>query len=187
MNAEKEKRMLSPERMARLDGEKLIARLGLKGDETLVDAGAGPGAFTFRFAEQLPEGRVFAVDIDAALLKSIAVRAAKEKRKNIAAVSAKALDIPAGTADIVFCCTVLHEVAEKQAFIAAYFGLLKKGGKIYIAEFKSGKRTLTDDDNVRRTFIAPERTEALLTSAGFSAEFTEIINPLIYLTSAIKP
>ncbi len=187
MNADKEKRMLSTERAARLDSEKIIARLALTGEEVLVDAGAGPGAFTFRFAKALPKGRVFAVDIDESLLQSIRARALAEKIVNIVTVNAENLDIPEKTADIVFCCTVLHEVAEKDVFLKAYFDVLKSGGRMYIAEFSSGRRTLDEADTVRRTFIAPERTEAMLAASGFTAAITEDINPLIYLTRAEKP
>ncbi len=187
MNEDKLQRMLSPERMARIDGEKLMERMDLKDGETVADAGAGPGAFALRFAKALPNGKVYAVDIDAPLLRMIEARAAEAGIGNIQTVNALNLDIPAETLDKVFCCTVLHEVAEKEAFIAAYYRLLKPAGKVFIAEFSSGRRTLDEDDTVRRTFIAPERTEQLLGQAGFISAKTETINPLIYLTTAEKP
>ena len=181
MNADKEKRMLSTERLARLDSEKLISRLNLAGDETLVDAGAGPGAFAFQFARALSNGRVYAVDIDEALLKSIAIRAEAENIDNIRPINAEQMNIPEASADIVFCCTVLHEVPEKDAFLADYFRLLKPGGRIYIVEFASGKRTMDADDTGTRAFIPAKITQEMLEKAGFSAVSSEQINPIIYL------
>jgi ubiquinone/menaquinone biosynthesis C-methylase UbiE len=187
MNEDKLKRMLSPERMSRIDGEILIERMNLADGQTVADAGTGPGAFAFRFADALPHGKVYAVDIDVSLLELIQARAAEAGIENIQTVNALKLDIPSESLDKVFCCTVLHEVAEKEAFILAYYRLLKPSGRIYIAEFSSGRRSLDEDDTARRTFIAPERTEQLLTTAGFGSVSTEVINPLIYLTTAEKP
>lgn len=187
MDESKKKRMLSPERLERMDSEALMARLNLSGDETLVDAGAGPGAFAFRFAKELPQGRVFAVDIDTALLAGIAAQAEAEDITNIVTVEAEKLDIPAASADIVFCCTVLHEVAKKEAFLSDYYRLLKHGGRIFIVEFVSGRRSMDPSDRGMRAFIPPEQTECLLATAGFTAISSENINPLIYLTIASKP
>src|SRR4051794_39016845 len=43
-------------------GEKVLQRLPLAGDETLIDAGCGTGHLTARLLERLPRGRVLAID-----------------------------------------------------------------------------------------------------------------------------
>jgi trans-aconitate 2-methyltransferase len=42
--------------------EDVLDRLSLRGDETVLDAGCGPGRVTKRLLERLPRGRVIAVD-----------------------------------------------------------------------------------------------------------------------------
>src|SRR5215467_9465214 len=44
-------------------GQKLVAALDLRGDETLMDAGCGAGRVTADLLERLPRGRVFALDL----------------------------------------------------------------------------------------------------------------------------
>ena len=43
-------------------GERLIDRLELRGDETVLDAGCGSGGVTAKLLDRLPQGRVIAVD-----------------------------------------------------------------------------------------------------------------------------
>ena len=43
-------------------GAAVVARLALRGDETVLDAGAGAGGVTELVLERLPRGHVFAVD-----------------------------------------------------------------------------------------------------------------------------
>ena len=43
-------------------GERLIDRLELRGDETVLDAGCGSGGVTAKLLDRLPSGRVIAVD-----------------------------------------------------------------------------------------------------------------------------
>jgi len=186
MNEDKIKRMLSEDRMARMAGDRLLADLALTGNETVVDAGAGPGAFTFRFARMLSAGRVYAVDVDTKLLKMIEDRAKTEGVENIVTVQADILDIPIESADLVFCCTVLHEVAEKERFLADYYDKLKPGGKMVIVEFSSGRRRLDETNAPMRTFIAAERTQALMATCGFRHIETQTVNPLIYMTLGQK-
>jgi len=47
-----------PDRAVWQKPDDVIAALGLKGSETLVDIGAGSGYFTFRFAKALQHGKV---------------------------------------------------------------------------------------------------------------------------------
>ena len=52
-------RVSSPQRSW---SEEVIPRLRLGGDETVLDAGCGSGEVTLKLLEQLPHGRVLAVD-----------------------------------------------------------------------------------------------------------------------------
>ena len=57
--------MEKPERAVWQKRDDVVAALGLKADETLVDVGAGSGYVTFRFAKALPNGKVIAADTEA--------------------------------------------------------------------------------------------------------------------------
>src|SRR5947209_668182 len=50
-------------------GEQVLARVRLRGDETVLDAGCGTGRLTAYLLEQLPHGKVIAVDRSANMLQ----------------------------------------------------------------------------------------------------------------------
>jgi hypothetical protein len=47
----------------------IVAELGLSGNETVVDVGAGSGYFSFRLARALPRGNVIATDIQPEMVR----------------------------------------------------------------------------------------------------------------------
>ena len=51
-------------------GKKVLDRVGLRGDETVLDAGCGTGRLTGELLERLPRGRVLAVDLSANMLQT---------------------------------------------------------------------------------------------------------------------
>lgn len=50
-------------------GRRVLARLFLRGDETVLDAGCGTGRLTLELARRLPRGRVLAVDLSENMLR----------------------------------------------------------------------------------------------------------------------
>ena len=63
--------------------------LGLEGSEVVVDLGAGPGYFTFRLAQALPNGRVIAIDSQPEMARHIHRKVLNESIHNIQAQVAK--------------------------------------------------------------------------------------------------
>jgi trans-aconitate 2-methyltransferase len=61
-------------------GERTLARLELRGDETVLDAGAGTGRDTDKLLDRLPHGRVVAVDGSQAMLDRLAQRIGDDER-----------------------------------------------------------------------------------------------------------
>ena len=51
-------------------GKKVLSRLRLRGDETVLDAGCGTGRLTAELLEALPRGRVVGVDLSQNMLRS---------------------------------------------------------------------------------------------------------------------
>src|SRR5437879_12509269 len=49
-------------------GKKVLSRLRLRGDETVLDAGCGTGRLTAELAEALPRGRAVGIDLSQNML-----------------------------------------------------------------------------------------------------------------------
>ena len=129
-----------PERAAWQKPDDVVAALGLKGSETLVDLGAGSGYFTFRFANALPRGKVIAADTEPEMIRHIHHKVMSGGTKNIQVVLAKPAD-PEVTkdADWVFICDVLHHVPDRAAWLGRISSQMKPGARLALIEFKEGK------------------------------------------------
>jgi hypothetical protein len=83
----------SPNRVAGLKVDEVVARLGLRAGDNIADIGAGAGVFEGALASAVsPGGTVFAVDIDQGLLDHISQRAAKLGLTNVRVVLGKFTD-----------------------------------------------------------------------------------------------
>ena len=129
-----------PSRDAWQKPHEVIEALKLKPTEVIADIGSGSGYFTRRFARHA--AKVYAVDIDAALL------AGDPK-------------LPAASVDTIFICDVLHHIDHRDAYYKKLSAALKPGGRIVIVDFY--KRDLPvgppvsmklSDDQVRSELIA---------------------------------
>ncbi len=129
-----------PERAVWQKPDDVVAALGLKGSETLIDVGAGSGYFTFRFAKALPQGKVIAVDTEAEMIRHIHHKVTSENIQNVQAVLIKPED-PQVTKDVdwVFICDVLHHVPDQPVWLRKISSAMKSGAKLAIIEFKEGK------------------------------------------------
>ena len=129
-----------PERAIWQKPDDVVAALGLKGSETLIDVGAGSGYFTFRFAQALPHGKVIAADTEAEMIRHIHHKVMSDGITNIQAVLIKPED-PQVTkeADWVFICDVLHHVPDRPVWLGRIASAMKPGAKLALIEFKEGK------------------------------------------------
>jgi ubiquinone/menaquinone biosynthesis C-methylase UbiE len=118
----------------------VVAALGLRGGETVVDLGAGSGYFTFRFAKALPRGRVIAADTEAEMIRHIHHKALADGAANVEPVLIQSADpaIPA-EADLVFVCDVLHHVADRAGWLGKLVAEMKAGSRLALIEFKEGQ------------------------------------------------
>ena len=129
-----------PERAKWQKPDAIVAALGLSGNETVVDVGAGSGYFSFRLARVLPRGTVVATDIQPEMVRHMPHKAMSEGVQNLRAVLGEAEDpgVPP-TADLVFVCDVLHHVPNQPVWLGKLASQMKTGARLALVEFKEGK------------------------------------------------
>jgi ubiquinone/menaquinone biosynthesis C-methylase UbiE len=117
----------------------VVQELHLSGAEKIADVGAGSGYFTFRFAQALPEGKVYAIDIEPEMLRHIHHKAISEGVKNIEIIKATP-DDPKISADVdlVFACDVIHHVKDSELWLRKLSAQMKKRARLVVIEFKEG-------------------------------------------------
>ncbi len=105
---------------------------------TVVDLGAGTGAGTFALAEAMPEATVHAVDVDPAMLATVAQRATEHGLG--ARVVAQRGDFDAdepplpAPADVMWSSGTLHHAADPAALLARVHAALRSGGLLAVLE-----------------------------------------------------
>ncbi len=130
-------RMERPGRVAELQVDEVIAKLGLKPGDVVADVGSGAGAFSVPMARAIgPNGTLYAVDIDQKMLDYVADKATKEGVENVQTVLGEFDDpkLPVKTVDVAFFHRVLHMIEHRQAYVNAVAKYLKPDGRIVIIE-----------------------------------------------------
>jgi len=122
--------------------ERVVEALGLTPGEAVADLGAGSGYFTVRLARAVgPTGKVYAVDVEQAMLDYLTRRAKQEQLANIQPVLAGAHDprLPPASVDVIFICDTLHHISDRATYYPLLLRALKPGGRLVNVDFKKNR------------------------------------------------
>ena len=107
---------------------------------TVADLGAGSGYFTVRLAKAVGAmGKVYAVDIQQAMLDLLKRAVEKEKLTNVTPVLGAVDDprLPPGSVDLVLMVDVYHELSQPQTTLAHLKDALRPGGRLVLLEYRA--------------------------------------------------
>jgi trans-aconitate 2-methyltransferase len=164
--------------------ERVLARLPLRGDETVLDAGCGSGRVTQMLLERLPGGRVVAVDSAPSMVEH--ARAALDAARVTVLLSDLTelrLDEPV---DAAFSNAVFHWIMDHEALFAALRTALRPGARLVaqcggrgnVARFHEAAWSVAAEEPYAEhfagwtgawNFAGAEETAERLERAGFSA------------------
>lgn len=110
----------------------------LSPDATVADIGAGTGYMSFRLAPRVPQGRVFAVDIQPEMLDLLAQGQRENGITNVIGHQGSIQDplLPTDTLDMVFMVDVYHEFSHPHEMMTALYEDLKPGGYAVLVEYR---------------------------------------------------
>ena len=128
-----------PERERQERTDLLIAGLILSDDFVVADIGAGTGFFTFPIAQRVPQGRVFAVDIQPEMLARIARRKMLEEVVNVETVLGEQDDpkLPKNQIDLAFIVDAYHEFSFPREMGERLKESLRPGGQLVLVEYRA--------------------------------------------------
>lgn len=159
-------------------GRDLLARIALRGDERVLDVGAGTGRDTDALLRRLPRGHVIAVDASRAMLAQLRARlswADPARLTVLRADLAEPLHL-AEPVDAIVSVATLHWLSDHSSLFVNLYGVLRPGGR-FTAEW-GGAGNVAEADAVLGELELPrlreianyataERTAERLRSAGF--------------------
>lgn len=162
---------------------KVLERLPLRGNETVLDAGSGSGRVTQLLLERLPRGHVVAVDSAPSMVEH--ARAALDPERTTvlqASLTELVLDEPV---DAAFSNAVFHWIVDHDALFARLRAALRPGGRLVaqcggegnVARFHEAARAVASGDPYATylagwegpwNFAGAEETAERLERAGFT-------------------
>jgi len=162
--------------------ERVLERLELRGDETVLDAGCGSGRVTAMLLERLPYGRVIAVDSSPSMVAA-AREALPADRGDTMVCNLVDLEL-AEQVDAVFSNAVFHWILDHDRLFERLHAALRSGGQLVaqcggegnIAAFKAAMEEVAAREPYAEhiagwtpwNYAAPDVTEARLRRAGFA-------------------
>lgn len=110
-------------------GKKVLDRVRLRGDETLLDAGCGTGRLTGELLERLPRGLVLGVDLSSNMLQTARRELEPRFAGHLWLVAADLQQLPfAEAADGIFSTAAFHWVRDHERLFRSLRGALRPGG-----------------------------------------------------------
>lgn len=177
-------RLEDPEREAWQKPGELVAALGLRKGDRLLDLGAGTGYLAFRCAEAVgPGGHVYAADVDPGMLASLRERMVRSGVGNVSPMLVPEGDptLPEGSVDVALTCNTYHHVEERVALLGRIARCLVPGGRMVIVDFHKRELPLGPPMEMK---VARERVVAELQEAGFRLESELTLLPHQYVLVA---
>lgn len=112
----------------------------IRGDEVVLDVGAGSGYFSLAIAKKLNTGKVICFDLSEEMLQRLKHKAKKEDledRIQIMNGEASSLKLNDESVDLVVSNFVLHEVSSPEIILMEMIRALKPNGRVIITDFLS--------------------------------------------------
>lgn len=118
--------------------QKVIAALDLKPTDVVADIGAGTGYFSFRIASTLPQGKVYAVDVQPEMIEILNAFKAEKQIANVEPIlsSVTSPNLPENSVDLALMVDVYHELEYPREMMSAIAQSVKPGGRIVLVEYR---------------------------------------------------
>jgi ubiquinone/menaquinone biosynthesis C-methylase UbiE len=175
-----------PARIKLLPTRIILLEAGLRPGQTFLDVGAGTGYFVFPASEIVGEkGKVIAVDVSDEMLSEIEKRALTKGVNNIETRKSMEYDvgIEPGVIDTALMSAVLHEIDEKERFLAMVGNVLKPGGSLCVVEWVKKIMSMGPPLEDR---LEIKETADLLTRIGLNVVTERKYNDIFYGVTAVK-
>jgi ubiquinone/menaquinone biosynthesis C-methylase UbiE len=163
-------RLENPQRLVELPPAVLIELLDLRGDETVLDFGAGTGLYDLPMAEALPAGTLLAVEeipelLDRLRAKLAAARPDLASRVQPVLTEDGRVPLPDAAADRLVTINTVHHVYDDPVALNEMVRLLRPGGTALFVEFGHMDRPIgPPKDHV----LSHDRLRALIAGLGLS-------------------
>jgi trans-aconitate 2-methyltransferase len=108
-------------------GREVLARLDLRGDEVVLDAGCGSGRITEALVQRLPQGRAIALDESASMVEAARRRLGADADVRVMDLLELDLGEPV---DAILSTATFHWISDHDRLFRRLRGALRRGGRL---------------------------------------------------------
>jgi SAM-dependent methyltransferase len=166
-----------PARDAWQKPEQVIDLLALFRTDRVVDLGAATGYFATRVARRLPEGVVYAADVEPDMVRYLRERAARERLPNVRPVLATPDDVPLERpVDVALVVDTYHHLSDRVGYFRRFAARLRPGGRVVVIDFTKD----APEGPPPEQRLAPAQVEAEMRDAGYVLDVRHDVLPRQY-------
>lgn len=123
---------------------KLLKNMNIQPDDVIADIGAGSGYHVFKMAPKVPEGEIYAVDIQEEMLSAMRLKKNKTNSDNVNLVKGdeKSVNLPDNKIDKILLVDVYHEFSFPFEMMASIKSSLKDDGEVYLIEYRGEDKSV---------------------------------------------
>jgi ubiquinone/menaquinone biosynthesis C-methylase UbiE len=116
-----------------------INKMDLLPTSIVADIGAGTGYYTFKIAQRVPDGKVYAVEIQDEMIRYLNERKNELGSTNVEVIKgdAKSPHLPDSSIDLAIMIDVYHELEYPKEMLQYISKALKSNGKILLLEYRA--------------------------------------------------
>jgi precorrin-6B methylase 2 len=175
-----------PERDEAEMPQKVIEHMQLRPTDVVADVGAGTGYFTLRISPVVPQGTVYAVDIQPEMLAFLEQGKKQLKADNVIIVQGTETDphLPTHAVDVVLLVDTYHEFAYPREMMENIVNSLKPGGRVIQIEYR-GEDASVPIKSLHKMTVAQARKE--MEAVGLRWQETQDFLPYQHFIVFSKP
>ncbi|CAN5433547.1 class I SAM-dependent methyltransferase [soil metagenome] len=160
-----------------------IEKIQLPANGVAADIGAGTGYYSFRLAAKVPQGKVYAVEIQDEMIALLKNKKQQIKDSVVDIVKSTALspNLPPNSTDLAIMTDVYHELEYPAEMLQAIYTALKPDGKLLLIEYR-GEDASIPIKALHKTTVAQLNKELAANGfkLGFKGDFLPIQHFLLY-------
>lgn len=164
----------------------VITAMAIAPGMTIADVGAGTGYFEPHLSKATgPSGKVFAVDVEADMVRWTGERAKREGLANVEAILGAPGDpkLAPSSIDRVLVVDTWHHIEDRAAYAKKLAAALRPGGIVFVVDFTKE----SPHGPPAQARLTPEQISADLRGAGLDAKKIEVSLPYQYMIGASRP
>lgn len=122
-----------------------IDNMMLDPHSVVADIGAGTGFYTFKVAEKIPKGKIYAVELQSAFITKLEKRKQELGLRNVEVLKGgtRSINVPDASLDLAFMVDVYHELEYPHEMLQAIHKALKPDGKLLLLEYRAEDPTVS--------------------------------------------